>query len=235
MSPTLYSERKEVVMDNMRDVPLFGNSDEDVHCVQAVIQMVLKEHLPDRDYPLWYLDMVTHHFQGGWTWDTSVFRFLLDLGLELRVWSVFDFVRFANEGEAYLSTIWNAEEFRLQSINANLQFEQLLARDFWMVERPLLTYTRNVLTKSDICALFDQGYLVVVSVNAYALDDEKGNCGHYVLLTGYDETHVAFNDVGKPAVKNRTVTWDKFESARLEYSTAFAVRPQTGSCMHTAS
>lgn len=209
---------------NVLDVPLFENSPEDVHCVQAVLQMILKYYFPGRLYTLEYLDKVTHHFPGGWTWDTAVFQFLLTLGFEIKVFSRFDFEAFAVGGVRYLEKMWDAETLRLQSINADLVFEQSLARDFWLTPHPNFSYTKRCASKEDFEKMFSDGFLLAPSVNAYALENEEGFCSHYILITGLTKEQVIFNDVDPPATKNACVSWEQFEHARPAYSTLFGVR-----------
>lgn len=205
------------------DIPLFSNSADDTHCVQAVLQMILKHYFPGRDYPFSYLDRVTYHRKGGWTWDTGMFVFLLNLGFEIIAIDHFDFHAFARKGVKYLQSIWQADEFEAQARNTDLTFEWLLVRDFMTTEKNIHIHNRKG-TRDDIEHLFQTDYLVISNVNAYALDGQKGTCGHYVLITGIYHETLTFNDPGLPAIKNRRVTWRKFEKSRKENPSIFAVR-----------
>lgn len=215
------------MMHNLIDVPLFENSAEDVHCAQVALHMVLKYHFPDRAYTLAYLDAVTHHFSGGWTWDTPMLNFLIGAGFEIVVWSAFDYLRFAQEGEVYLREIWSDEELSIQKLNADLTFERQLALDFWSHKKPQLVWNKCIARVVDVKQLFDAGYLVVASVNPYILDGDDGEAGHWIIITGYNETHVAFNDSDTPPEKDRVESWSRFAHARAPLSSLFAVRLST--------
>jgi len=210
-------------MNQRLDVPLFPNSDLDVHCVQATLQMILKYYFPERDYSVAYLDRITHHQQGGWTWDTSVFSFLINLGFEVVYIDDFSIRDYGERGADYLKTIWPKEKVEEQSLNADLDFERRLAQDFMTGTKRFVQDCRKGGT-DDVKNLFHQGYVVVPNINAYTLDDEEGFCGHYVVVTSIGEEAISFNDSGLPAIKDRQTSWMKFEQARMYNPALFAVR-----------
>jgi hypothetical protein len=209
-------------MNKVLDIPVFSN-DDDTHCVQATIQMILKYFFPERDYPSWYLDQVTYHHKEGNTWDLGVFSFLTNLGLSLVVIDEFSFSDFSQRGISYLKSIWTKPEFRRQKSNANLDFEYLLARDF-MTKNKEIVFQQRAGTSDDIRNLFKKGYLVIPNLNAFALDNEDGICGHYVVVTGIEKDNVIFNDSGPPPVKNRKASWKVFEYSRRENPSLFAIK-----------
>ncbi|PJE64267.1 MAG: hypothetical protein COU90_03560 [Candidatus Ryanbacteria bacterium CG10_big_fil_rev_8_21_14_0_10_43_42] len=208
------------------DVPLFRNSAKDIHCVQATLQMILKYFFPQRRYTLKYLDKITYHYPGGWTWDTAALLFLSNLGFEIIIIDEFDFKAFGREGLGYLRSIWDKERFQIESLNTDLRFESQLAQDFLTSPRNM-TFHKRKGCREDITTLFHKKYLVVPNINAYVLDNEEGHCGHHVIVTGIDRKGLCFNDAGLPAIKDRYVSWDLFEKSRTEKSNIFAVKIPT--------
>ena len=90
--------------------------------------MILKYLFPNRNYSFSYLDKVTYHQKGKWTWDSAMLIFLSSLGLEVIYIADFDFSKFAKFGEDYLKRIWDKETFEIQKKYSNLSQERLLAR-----------------------------------------------------------------------------------------------------------
>ena len=62
----------------------------------------------------------------------------------------------------------------------------------------------------EIKKLLDEGYLVTCNVNSYALNNEKGYAGHFIVIFDYDEDYLYLHDPGLPPVKNRKVSYKQF-------------------------
>lgn len=70
-----------------------------------------------------------------------------------------------------------------------------------MLLDPDIQFTRRASTLSDIRKLFKNGWMIVASMNYYALQDEEGFMGHSVLITNVSKDGITIHDPGLPAHK----------------------------------
>lgn len=192
----------------MLSVPFFANPD-DTHCYQAVIRMILKRFLPDRDFTWADLDRVTGKQEGRWTWPLYSMLQLKDMGFEIINMEYFDYHRFAREGSRYLLEMYGEEVGTAQIQHSNIPYEMKNAELFMRRFR----FRPSVPDLNDLRELLRDGYLLVCNVNICALNGEDGYSGHFVLVYGVDESGIVFHDPGPPPGKSRKVPRDLFAGA----------------------
>jgi hypothetical protein len=212
--------------EKIKKIPFFESKDNN-HCFQYCLKMVLAYWLPDKKFSLKELDKITGHVWGKWTWQGQAILHLIDNGFEIVNIENLDYESFSREGESYLRSIWDKETFSVQKKYSNLTKERKVAK--------LLTQSNKVnlinkeVTIKDITNLIKKGYLVLVSINPYALRKEEGYSSHLVVITKLLKNSVVFHDPGPPGISNKKVSYKIFEKAMTKPAKAdgniLAIKP----------
>jgi hypothetical protein len=208
-------------------VPFYSNTPDDTHCVQAVLRMVLKYFLPEKEFSWRKLEKMTAKKKGKWTWSMQGMLNLKKMGFDIVNMEDFDYKRFSKEGGKYLIEKWGKEMGEAQIKNSDIPQEMKIAKEFVKV----FGSEFRIPSLGDIRKLLSQGYLVVCSVNFFALDGKKGYAGHSVLVFDSDEKNIFLHDPGRPPRKNRKVPIIRFikawayPTAMEKNLTAYRYRP----------
>jgi len=193
----------------MLSIPFYPNTKDNLHCSQACLKMILKYLFPNRNYSFSYLDKVTYHQKGKWTWDSALLIFLSSLGLEVIYIADFDFSKFAKFGEDYLKRIWDKKTFEIQKKYSNLSQERLLARQ--LIGNKKIKLIKKYPSLRDFKNLFKRGYLLLAAINPYALSKEDNYASHLVVILDITKKTIVFHDPGLPPIKNRRVFLKNFK------------------------
>jgi hypothetical protein len=201
-------------------IPFFPNSEDNTHCFQSAIQMVLKHYFPNDSYTERQLEQLTGKFRGLWTWPHAGIMYLQSKGCDLIILDAFDYALFAKQGTDYLIDTYGSEIAYQQINNSKIDQEmtyvkQLLRTEVKFDKLPTLQKTRD---------LIEQGYLVIFNVNAQTLNGKEGYVGHFVVAYAIDDKYVHFHDPGLPPVPNRKETLEDFEAAWAATHDAYAVK-----------
>ncbi len=192
----------------MLSIPFYANTKDNLHCVQAALKSVLKFFMPSRNYSFRYLDAVTNHQKGKYTWDTAMLLFLAKLGFTVVSISSFDYRKFAKNKEKYLQSLWTDEIYQDQKKYSDFTHEQQLAGD--LVRSKQVKIVHRSARLSDMKLLQRSGHILLISLNVCALDTRKGYSPHMVVITKIGKNSVCFHDPGNPAVRNRKASIKKF-------------------------
>ena len=84
----------------MKEINFFENSQDNLHCLQACIKSVLSFYFPDKVFSDKEIDRHTIH-NGGWSWLPPSVVWLQEIGLDVVLFSQFDYKRFAEQGEGF--------------------------------------------------------------------------------------------------------------------------------------
>lgn len=191
------------------------NTADDTHCFQACLKMVLRFYF-GKNYTFSYLDKVTAHKKGMWTWLSAGLIFLAQSGFEVINIENFSYRLFARNGDAHLRKIWNPEVYETQKKFSNLKQEKKLAKK--LVSFKAVRLIQRSATLEDMLKLTSNGYILLCTVNPFVLKRQKGYASHIVVLTAISKNQVAFHDPGLPPVKNRRVKTSLFMKA-MSYPT----------------
>ena len=82
-------------------IPFFENLPDNTHCLQSCLKSVLAYYFPDRTFTAEEIDKQTIQ-TGGWSWLPPAVIWLHDLGLNVELYSLFDYSRFAEFGKEYM-------------------------------------------------------------------------------------------------------------------------------------
>lgn len=189
-------------------VPFYENEDR-THCFQACLRMMLKYYLPEREFSLAELDIISAKVDGLWTWPTAAMLWLSDNGFDVKNVELFDYKAFIRKGDEYLLSHFGKEVGQEQIEHSDVTQEMQLARLF----NQRIGSEVRIPEMSDLKTCLDEGYLPCCNVNAYALNNEDGYSGHFVVITGYDGDSLTLHDPGQPGRKNLKVSSDVFKKA----------------------
>ena len=195
----------------MYKIPFYSNTRDNTHCVQACLKSTLKFYFPQKDYSFAYLDRVTAHKKGLWTWDFALLLFFAKLKFETIQISDFSLKRFSQEGESFLKKIWDKEVYETQKRYSDFGAEQKLAKKVMQEKRiKLLKRPANL---KDIRSFFRDGFVLIVPINPFTLEGKKIYSSHIVVITDIDKKEITFHDPGLPPQKNRKVPVSLFLKA----------------------
>jgi hypothetical protein len=190
-------------------VPFYGNTEDNTHCFQAGMRMILKYFYPDEEYEWKQLEEISCKAEGKWTWPMAAYIWMAKKGLEVKSIRMFDYERFSKDPEGYLYEFFTPEVAKAQIDHADIHEEAkraaIFAREFKGI--------RAVPTVEDIKRHLDEGYLVGASVNSKAMKHKEGYSGHFVVIFGYDEGGFIMHDPGLPPAPDRHVDYATFEKA----------------------
>lgn len=195
----------------MLNIPFYKNAKDGSHCVQACLKSILKFYFPDKNYSFRYLDKQTNHQNNTVTWDSAMLLFLSKLNFEIIYITNFDYQKFAEKGEKYLESFWTDEVYQYQKQYSNFEKEQKLAKK--LIKNKDIRILKRSAKLSDLKTLFSKGYLIMIPINPFILENKKWFGNHMVLITGITKQFIYFHDSGLPPYKNRKTTLEKFWKA----------------------
>ena len=195
----------------MEKIPFYKNTKDNTHCFQACLKSILKFYFPQKNYSFSYLDKVTAHKKGKWTWASAGLIFLAKTGLKVINIENFSYKKFAKLGEKYLKDIWPDEIFQTQKKFSNIKKEQIFAKK--LLKEKKIQLEERYATLKDIRNLFKKKYILLCNINPYILKNKKGYSSHSVLITDITKNTIRFHDPGLPPFKNRKVSLKKFLKA----------------------
>lgn len=155
------------------------------------------------------LDTVTAKAPGLWTWPMAGLLWLKKRGYDVCNIEVFDYDSFASKGKDYLAQVYGQEVAESQARHSRIEDEQDRARLF----SQLIATEQRIPSYVDVKKLLDQGFLIIVNINACALEEQTGYSGHIVLITAYDAEGLVLQDPGLPPHPERRVAYTVFEKA----------------------
>ena len=191
------------------DIPFYSNTEDDTHCFQAVIKMVLKFFWPDKEFTWAELDKITAKVEGLWTWQMAGLLWLDANGFEVKDIEAFDYDQFVKKGGNYLVNVFGKEVGESQIRHSKIDQEIEYAKTFVQKIRPEV----RIPVISEIPHLLEAGYIIVCNVNSHALNKKEGYAGHFVVIKGFDKDTLTLHDPGLPPEEDRRVDFQTFEQA----------------------
>lgn len=195
-------------VDQKTRVPFFSNTQDNYHCFQAALRMVLAHFFPNTTYGWDELDRVTAH-TANYTWPTAGLLYCVSLGLDVVVISDFDHKRFVKEGFNYLLE-WSGKEVADgQQRNSNLRQEIALMHN---LDGPV-QIRKQIPSRKDLRDILASGGLAICNVNSCALVEQPGYSGHFVVVIGEQAQGIRLHDPGLPPREDVIVSWGRFDRA----------------------
>lgn len=199
------------------NVLFYANSADNTHCVQACLKSILKFFLPDKEFSFKQLDQMTRKIEDKGTWFFTIFPDLIKQGFDIVQIENFDYLRFYQEGKAYLYQALPQHRADWYFNNSNLMAVKDDIKDSFknvnLQVRPA--------TLKDFEGLLSQGYLIITDINYHALMEEPGYDSHSVVIYAFDDKHFFLHNPGLPPRSNVKVTKELLKKAGADNLTAF--------------
>ncbi|OGK24764.1 hypothetical protein A3A46_03665 [Candidatus Roizmanbacteria bacterium RIFCSPLOWO2_01_FULL_37_13] len=186
--------------------PFVQNSEDDMHCVNAVFRMVSK-HFLNRDFTWGELDKLTHAIQGKATWTFIGEMEFAKMGLKVTNIEPVDYKKLYKEGVNYLTTIMGKDtsDYYLEKSNISSVVKYI---------PEYLKYVKHEIRRAkiaEIVKLLKEGDLIGAEVNSRILNHKPGFSLHFVLLYDFDGKYIILHDQGLPPIKARKVSLEEFD------------------------
>lgn len=193
----------------MEKVPFYPNTQDDTHCLQAALKMILKYFLPDKTFSWKELDVFTEKKEGMWTWPIKGILALRDMGFDVLVLDIFDYKKFILDPKGYLRHEYGEEVSAEQIKHSDVDQAAIDAKE----ALKYITIQKRIPTFADIQQLLDEERLLICLVNSQKLNRRIGYVGHFVVVWKCTQNMVFLHDPGLPPRENRRVTRRVFEEA----------------------
>lgn len=193
----------------MKSVPFYQNAQDNNHCFQAALKMVLGYFNPEKEYTWKDLNIITGKVADHWTWVLTTLLWLADTDFDIRYMTIFDYEEFSRDGEIYLRNHFKKEVADAQIAHSNIQYEEQQAKKV----SQLMSYDKKNPTIADIKNVLDQGFICICNVNAYQLYEMKGYSGHSVVVYDYTEKGFMLHDPGLPPKESVEIIYEIFSKA----------------------
>lgn len=190
----------------------YKNLEDDQHCFQAALLMVLSYFFPKRKYSYKEMDHLTGFKKGRNTWDAKGLTWLSEKGFSITRISDFDYQSFADNGADYLKWFWRPEVYDYQKKFSDFTEGQREVKK--LVRKAHFIHRRPQLKDLDTCGK-DVSCIQLASVNACALDGRRGFTNHTVVIENIGKT-ITLSDPGLPPQPHREVSRKAFKKALLE-------------------
>lgn len=186
----------------------YKNWDDDNHCLQASVMMVLNTLNGAVDWN--EVNDMTEYEDGLYSWSSAAAVMLAKRIAGVKLKSEFDYREFAINGEDYLKKHWVVEWFNKQKENASSGFqrEQNFAKK--LISENL--FEKGNIGKKEVERLLKEN-LIIALVDPYKLAGKNGVAGHFVLTYGEDADNFLLHDPGLPPMPSWKVNKDSFIKA----------------------
>ncbi len=196
-------------------VPFYSNKQDNTHCHQAVLKIILKYYFPERDYSWEELDKMTGKKEGKYTWPACGLITMANLGFKIKVVGIFDYNRFIGDPINYLTEEYGEEVARVQIENSNIDYEveniKILKN---LIEKEnLIKKEIRIPDISELINLISDDYLIQCNINSKRLVGLNGYAGHSVLVYGVENDCFILHDPGLPPNPSFRIKFDKFNAA----------------------
>lgn len=202
----------------MRPIPFFGNHD-NRSCVQCCYRMMLSYFYPQKNWSQSDMDEFCGASPGKYTWMFKPLTGMINLGLNLVVYSNLNTQEFLASPVEYMIQKYGSEGAKVNIENTDMDKVLAQAKDYvespeyHRIKRYSHSYTINMVKQ-----LLDDGYLLLTWVNSRALNNLSGYSGHYILMHDHEPGVLIAHDPGgncadgtpENQYPNRTIPQDDF-------------------------
>ncbi|MEK6656534.1 MAG: hypothetical protein AABY58_03750 [Nitrospirota bacterium] len=193
----------------MREVPFYSNTEDNKSCYEAVLRMILKYYLPDKDFSWDELNKITGKKERLLTWPQYSYISMKNLGFEVKVISAFDYDKFVKNGIKYIEEEYGKEIAKEQEKNCDIAYEIENVKKL----KNLIIKEERIPDIKDICDLLTNNYLVKCGVNSKKLAGLDGYASHSILIFEFDSKSLTLHDPGLPSRKSFRIDFDTFNQA----------------------
>jgi hypothetical protein len=180
-------------------IPFYSNTQDNTHCFQASIKMVLGYFLPDQDFSWEELDRLSAKTESMATWPQRMLINLQKMGFTVASVGNFDGRAFIRDGAKYLQETLSPEVADWQIGHSDLSQAQ---KDYQAAYDQDIDIQKRIPELTDLQAYQQQGYIVSTKVNS-----------HRVVILAIDEQGVVLHDPGLPPYPALRVPREQFVAA----------------------
>ena len=188
-------------MKIVKSVPFFAYTQDNTHCYQSVLKMILKYFEPDKEYSYEELDILSGKVPGKWTWDTRAIINMKKMAFQVLAMDNFDYLKFSLNARDYMNSRLGFEAAAEQEKHSDFIKEMKDAKEYYQE----LGNSKKIPEISDIKRLIREGYLVSCNINGRTLRGRDGYSGHFVLVVGFTDNTLIIHNPGTPPVSNQEV------------------------------
>ncbi|MCA9336740.1 hypothetical protein KC955_02675 [Candidatus Saccharibacteria bacterium] len=199
----------------MQPVPFFANTDNNLRCMLACYRSILA-YFTGKTWSWDELDTLTGFSNDTAAWTLKSLVELQRLGFDIVMIEPFDYRKFFDQGEGYLSEIFSPAELDWQLKHSNILS---IKKDIPKFLETINYECRRPTTK-DIDTMLAEGRLVTAVVNAKILNGEPGYSSHMILIYKKDNDTYVAHDPGLPAYESRKIPVDLLWKAMGEGASA---------------
>jgi hypothetical protein len=189
-----------------KEPPFVQNSDDNMHCVNAVFRMVYKYYF-DEDFTWEEIDKLTKAIPGKTTWTFIGEMEFAKRGLKVKNIEPISYWQLYREGVNYLKKKVGKQvaDYYFKKSNIAKVIKYIPQYLHWVKHE-----TRRASIK-EIIKLLKNGCLIEAEINSRILNHEPGFGLHFVLLYDFDGKNIILHDPGPPPIKARKVTLEEFD------------------------
>ena len=185
--------------------PFVENSEDDLHCVNAVFRMI-SQHLLGRDYDWEEIDALTKAVPGKATWTLVGETEFAKMGLKVKNIEPINYEELYAEGLSYFDKVLGKDvrDYMLNKTNIASVIQYI---------PEFLKYVPHEMRRAsidEIVGYLQEGKLVAAEVNSRILNGTLGLSLHFVLLYNFDGKHISLHDPGLPPIEGRKISREAF-------------------------
>lgn len=173
------------------DLPLYLNNNNKDQCMQACMQMIVKKVL-DKEISLDELDNITGREEDKWTYTPQMVKGLYELGVNIKFYSKEELEPFLT-GEEYFRKHFGIHATKiLEKTNMESLVESIntiINYNIFQKKKLELEDIENYLSRGNFI-------IAVIDYNKILRKENQIYMGHCVVLTGFDENHIYYNEPG---------------------------------------
>jgi 23S rRNA pseudouridine1911/1915/1917 synthase len=191
-----------------REVPFYGNHEDDMHCMLAVYGSII-EYFLHRKLNWQELEGLTGYRPDIAAWTVGVLPRMDAMGFDITMIEPFDYSAYSKDGEAYLSKIYKPDVLGWYKEKSNIIAMREQIPDFLAH----IHHENRVATLEDVNNLLAEDRLVFVSLNGHALDSKPGFSAHAILIIEKNDDEYIAHDPGSPPEPYRNIPASTLQKA----------------------
>jgi hypothetical protein len=193
----------------MKSVPFYPNTQDDLHCYQACLRMVLDYFLPEKEFSMQQLEELTGFQKDKWTWPNRGMVGLSKMGFIVEGVQNFDIIEFSRRGAHMLVELYGSGVAQEQIAHSDIEQEQRIAHAYIQAVK----HHDRIPSLIDINTYLSQGYILVCSLNAKRLYGQDGYSAHSVVVYDISPDTITIHDPGVPPYPAKEISVGDFEAA----------------------
>jgi 23S rRNA pseudouridine1911/1915/1917 synthase len=187
----------------MREVPFYGNHEDNNHCMVAIYRSLF-EYFLNKKYSWEEMDEFVGYKDHRAAWTLAPLTKMVELGFDIRMIEPFDYRKYLKRGEDYIYDALPADKADWLLEHSNIRDIQPYIPAFLRTVR----WENRPATTEDIDAMLTDGRLVFVTLNARALNGQEGYVDHAVLIIGREGRNYIAHDPGPKPQADRRIDRD---------------------------